>query len=429
MKKISTLTLFILIFTLSISSCQAAVSAVLAQSDKPRDAQPHVASVDLADLVSGNNTFAFDLFHQLEDEPLNLFFSPYSISVALAMTYAGASGDTERQMAQAMRFELPQAALHPAFNRLALELDQRSSAEGIDPDQAFKLHVVNASWGQTGFTFLPGYLDVLALNYGAGIRLLDFATNPESARKTINRWVSQETENKINDILPQGSIDVLTRLVLSNAIYFKADWQNEFDKNSTQDDVFHLAAGGTTTVPMMNRTGFYNYTAANDFQALELPYAGGQLSMLIILPEEGKFNQAASFLDATALEGVISNLQHTNVDLTLPKFTFEYDLGLKGWLQKLGMKDAFNPAQADLSGMDGSRDLYITDVLHKAFVAVDEAGTEAAAATAVIIGLTSMPVEQPIAFKADRPFIFLIRDIPTGTILFLGNMMNPAPAK
>jgi len=332
-------------------------------------------------------------------------------------------------MAQAMHFILPKAQLHPAFDKLALDLTQPATAEGVDPTQAFTLHVVNATWGQTGYTFLPTYLDILAQDYGAGIRLLDFASNPDAARTTINQWVSQETQNKINNILPAGSIDTLTRLVLSNAIYFKADWSNEFDKSLTKEDVFHLSTSDTTTVPMMNRTGFYNYAYGNGYQVIELPYAGEQLSMLIILPDENQFSEVASSLDSATLVGIVTDLQSKYVDVTLPKFTFEYDLGLKSWLQQMGMVDAFDPTQADFSGMDGDKDLCISDVLHKAFVAVDEAGTEAAAATTVIVGVTSMPVDQPIPFKADRPFIFLIRDIPTGTILFLGNMRDPAPAK
>ena len=426
MKNLLIAILVVLIVMLS-TACQVTPSTVLVQSDKPRDTVPQVSSSDSNTLVTGNNAFAFDLYHRLQNEPGNLFFSPYSISIALAMTYAGTVRDTESQMAQVMHFDLPQAQLHPAFNQIALELAQRATAEGVDPSQAFTLHVVNATWGQKGYTFLSGYLDILAEDYGAGVRQLDFAANPENARNTINQWVSQETQNKINDILPAGSIDTLTRLVLSNAIYFKADWSNEFDKSLTKDDVFHLSAGGTTTVPMMSRTGLYNYMAGSGYQALEMPYAGEQLSMLIILPDEGKFAQVASSLDSSGLAGIVDSLQSRNVNVTLPKFTFEYDLGLKSWLQQMGMVDAFDPTKADFSGMDGKKDLYISNVLHKAFVAVDEAGTEAAAATTVIVGVTSMPVEQPIAFKADRPFIFLIRDIPTGTILFLGNIMNPTP--
>ncbi len=419
----------ILIIAVSLSACQAVPSTMLAQSNKPRDTQPQVSSSDSAALVDGNNAFALDLYHRLNGTTDNLFFSPYSISIALAMTYAGSAGVTESQMAQAMHFTLPQAQLHPAFDLLALELVQRATAEGVDPSQAFALHVVNATWGQTGYTFLPSYLDILAQDYGAGIRLLDFAANPENARNTINQWVSQETQNKINDILPAGSIDTLTRLVLSNAIYFKADWSNEFDKSLTKEDVFHLATGDTTTVSMMNRTGFYNYVSGKGYQVLEIPYAGEQLSMLIILPDEGKFAEVASSLDSATVAAIVSSLQSNNADVTLPKFTFEYDLGLKSWLQQMGMEDAFDPTKADFSGIDGKKDLYISDVLHKAFVAMDEAGTEAAAATTVIVGVTSMPAEPPITFKADRPIIFLIRDISTGTILFLGNMMNPSPAK
>jgi serpin B len=429
MKKILKPLFIVLIIAVSLSACQAVPSTVLAQSSKPRDTQPQVSSSDSAALVDGNKAFALDLYHRLNGTTDNLFFSPYSISIALAMTYAGAAGVTESQMAQAMHFTLPQAQLHPAFDLLALELAQRATAEGVDPSQVFTLHVVNATWGQTGYTFLPSYLDILAQDYGAGIRLLDFAANPENARNTINQWVSQETQNKINDILPAGSIDTLTRLVLSNAIYFKADWSNEFDKSLTKEDVFHLATGDTTTVSMMNRTGFYNYVSGNGYQVLEIPYAGEQLSMLIILPDEGKFAEVASSLDSTTVAAFVSSLQSNNADVTLPKFTFEYDLGLKSWLQQMGMVDAFDPTKADFSGMDGKKDLYISDVLHKAFVAVDEAGTEAAAATTVIVGVTSMPAEPLITFKADRPFIFLIRDITTGTILFLGNMMNPSPAK
>jgi len=419
----------VLTIALSIRACQVSPSTALAQSDKPRDTKPQVSSSDATALAAGNNAFALDLYHQLNGVTDNLFFSPYSISIALAMTCAGAAGNTESQMAQAMHFDLPQAQLHPAFNQLALEMARRANAEGVDPSQAFTLHVVNATWGQAGYTFLPGYLDILAQEYDAGIRLLDFAANPESARNTINQWVSQETQNRINDILPAGSIDTLTRLVLSNAIYFKADWSSEFDKNLTKDGVFHLAAGSTTTVPMMKRTGFYNYASRNGYQALELPYAGEQLALLIILPDEGRFTEVSSALDSNGLAGIVIDLHSKNVDVTLPKFSFEYNLGVKSWLQQMGMVDAFDPTRADFSGMDGKKDLYISDVLHKAFVAVDEAGTEAAAATTVIVGVTSMPAEQPIAFKADRPFIFLIRDIPTNTILFLGNMMNPAPAK
>ena len=421
--------LLIVFLSVILAGCGTIQSGNEVKSKLSRDNAPQVADADLSVLVAGNNDFAIELYHRLDTEPGNVFFSPYSISIALAMTYAGARSTTESQMALAMHYSLAQSQLHPAFNKLALELDKRSTAENIPADKAFKLHAANATWGQDGYSFLPEYLDTLALNYGAGLRLLDFMNDPESARQTINKWVSKETENKINDIIPQGAIDMMTRLVLSNAIYFKGDWQSEFNKDATQQGTFNMLDSGTTTVPMMHQEGQFRYVGVEGFQALEMPYAGGQLSMFIILPEQGKFNEVASSLSAAGLDNIINNLQYTLVKLTLPKFTFEYNLGLNSVLKEMGMMDAFDPSVADFSGMNGSRDLYISDVLHKAFVAVDEAGTEAAAATVVIMEATSMPVDQPIEFKADRPFIFAIRDNPTGSILFLGRLMNPVPEK
>ena len=414
---------------LVLTACTPSASIKLVQSNKPRNTTPQSSTTDLGSVVSGNNAFAFDLYHKLDGDAGNVFFSPYSISLALAMTYAGARGNTETQMGQALHFSLSQAQLHQALNQLALELDKRAKNENVPADKTFTLHVANALWGQVGFTFLPDFLDILAQNYGAGMQLLDFSKDPELARSTINQWVSKETENKINDIIPPGAIDTLTRLVLSNAIYFKADWQSEFSKDATQNETFHLLEGGTITVPMMIQKSSFRYASAQGLQMVELPYAGGQLSMLILLPEDGKFNEMAGALDLSTMDSLVNSLEYKEVNLTLPKFTFEYNLGLNDYLKKLGMTDAFDPTLADFSGMDGVKDLYISDVLHKAFVAVDEAGTEAAAATVVIVGVTSMPVDQPIEFKADRPFIFAIRDNATGTLLFLGRLMNPSAGK
>ena len=416
----------LLIIPLVLAACQPVRAGKLAQSDKPRDPQPQVDSADLSALVGGDNAFAFDLFHQISSQSGNLFFSPHSISIALAMTYAGARGDTAAQMAQSMHYTLAQAQLHPAFNKLALELDQRAKAEGIPEDKAFKLHVVNATWGQDGFPFLPAYLGLLAENYGAGMHLLDFIKDPEGARKVINDWVSQQTEKRINDIVPPGAIDPLTRLVLSNAIYFKADWASEFNKDATSDGAFTLPDGSQVTVPTMFQHSQFRYAEREGVQALELPYAGGQLSMLILLPEAGRFDDVQASLDLEQLDALIAGLQYQDVELWLPKFKYEYSLALKDSLVQMGMTDAFDVAKADFSGMDGARDLYIGAVLHKAFVAVDEAGTEAAAATVVIMQAASLPSGSPIQFKVDRPFFFLIRDNPSGAILFLGRVMNPA---
>jgi len=401
------------------------VLAQSVQSDKERVMSPNVAASDLADLVNGNSAFAFGLYHLLrEEKDGNLFYSPYSISLALAMTYGGARGETEQQMADTLHFTLPQDRLHPAFNDLDLELAKRGEgAQGKD-GQGFRLNIVNAIWGQQGYKFLPEFLDTLAENYGAGLRLLDFAGNPEASRVTINDWVSDQTENRIKDLIPQGVIDKLTRLVLTNAIYFNAAWVEPFKKDLTTDGPFHLLDGSQVTVPMMRQTTSFGYAEGEGYQAVELPYDGRELAMVIFLPEAGKVETFENSLDARQVEAIIESLQYREVALTMPKFEIESDFSLVEALSAMGMPVAFS-ASADFSGMDGTRNLCIGDVIHKAFVSVDEAGTEAAAVTAVVMKLTAMP-EPAVEVTVDRPFIFLIRDIETGTILFVGRVVNPA---
>jgi serpin B len=395
------------------------------RSDKQRVTSPVASQSDLTALVEGNNTFAFNAYQMLKDNN-NLFFSPYSISLALAMTYAGARGDTEQQMADTLHFNLPQERLHPTFNSLDLELSSRGQSAKGKNGEGFRLNIVNAIWGQEGFTFLQDFLDILAQNYGAGIRLLDFRNAPEASRIAINNWVSDQTDGRIKDLIPQGAIDAMTRLVLTNAIYFNAAWQYPFNKEATTDGTFHLLNGGEVSVPMMHQTESFAYTEGSDYQAVELPYDGSELSMLILLPQSGQFASFEGSLDAGKVDEIIKSLGTTKVALTMPKFEFSSDFSLKKVLSEMGMPLAFT-GNADFSGMDGKRDLQISDVIHKAFISVDEAGTEAAAATAVIMRLTSAPVpEQIITMTIDRPFIFLIRDIQTGTILFIGNVMNPS---
>ncbi len=404
------------------------------QSDKQRITSPVTSQADLAALVTGNNTFALDAYQTIKGDG-NMFFSPYSISIALAMTYAGARNTTEQQMADTLRFTLPQDRLHPAFNSLDLELHQRGQGAKGKDDKGFRLNIVNAIWGQKNFTFLQDFLDVLAENYGAGIRLLDFRNAPDPSRITINDWVSQQTEGKIKDLIPKGAIDAMTRLVLTNAIYFNATWQNAFEKGNTSDGIFHLLNTGEVTVPMMHQTERFTYTEDADYQAVQLPYDGRELSMLVLLPKEGRFAAFESSLDAAAVDAIVQNLSGKEVQLTMPKFEFTSGFGLNKALRDMGMPlafippvpDACSPQNADFSGMDGSCDLYISDVIHKAFISVDETGTEAAAATAVIVGVSAVPMpEEPVIMTIDRPFIFLIRDMETGTILFLGRVLNPA---
>jgi serpin B len=394
----------------------------LVSSNVARQESPQVDQGELGELVRGNNQFAFDLYGTIRDQDGNLFFSPYSISLALAMTYAGAGGDTEGQMAEALNFNLPQERLHPAFNALDQALDARGVA--LEGEDNFRLNIVNSLWGQQDYRFLPEYLDLLALNYGAGLQLLDFQTRPEPSRQIINDWVSEQTEERIEDLLPPGVIDELTRLVLVNAIYFNATWASQFNESATREATFDLLDGSEVRVPMMNQEAYFGYFSAEDFQVIELPYQGWELSMVILLPDEDEFERIESGLTAEMLGDVLARLQNTNLDLSMPKFTYESEFQLSQALSQLGMIEAFEGNQADFSGMDGTRELYIKEVLHKAFVAVDEEGTEAAAATAVVAGVTSMP-PPPLRVSVDRPFIYLIRDIETNTILFLGRVLNP----
>jgi serpin B len=411
------------VLLISLAGCSTNMTAAELKSDKPRITSPGINPDNLTALVNGNNNFAFNLYQVLKDSDGNLFYSPYSISEALAMTYGGSSGTTEQQMAQTLKFTLQQSQLHPTFNYLDQELATRGQgAQGKD-SKGFRLNVVNAIWGQKDFPFTSSYLDLLSQNYGAGLRILDYIKSPETSRQTINQWVSDQTEGKIKDLLPSGSITTLTRLVLTNAIYFNAAWAHQFNDKSTAIGTFHLLDGSDTAVPMMTQEGSYNYTGTKEFQALELPYDGNQLSMIVLLPSIGQFENFQARLSGDGVGSIIQSLQSNTVDLTMPKFNIDSQFSLKQTLSELGMPIAFTD-QADFSGMDGRRDLLISDVVHKAFVSVDESGTEAAAATGVIVGTTSAPINK-ITLNLDRPFIFLIRDIQTGTILFIGRVMNP----
>jgi serpin B len=396
----------------------------VAQSKAPRTKDPSVPPTDLSALAAGNNQFAFDLYRSLSGGQSNLFLSPYSISLALAMTFAGATGTTASQMAETMHFTLSPSSLHPAFNAYSQDLQSRASnsKEGTP----FELHVANSLWGQRSVAFRPEFLDLLAENYGAGLRLVDFLADPEAARQAINKWVSDETKGKITDLIPSGAIDTLTRLVLANAIYFKAGWRDAFKAEATQSQPFHLLDGSTVDVPMMNRKGEYAYSVQDGLRAIELPYQTGDISMWILLPDPGQFQSVEQRLNPALLEGLAGNMKGGEVDLSLPKFSFVSTFNLNAALKNLGMTDAFDPKRADFSGMDGAQDLYIGNVLHKAFVSVDENGTEAAAATAVVMEASAAPAGPPIVFTVDRPFIFMIRDDQSGSLLFLGRVLNPS---
>ena len=421
---------------LAATGCASTARPQAYRSEKTRLA-PQPAAANTEALVAGNTAFALDLYHWLrgaqlgsaqigsaEGAPDNLFYSPYSISLALAMTYAGARGETERQMAETLQFTLGQAKLHPTLNALDTALAQRAADVAPEEGDVFQFHVANALWGQTGYAFTPDFLDLLAEHYGAGLRTLDFSQDPEAARQAINAWVSEQTEDRIRDLIRQGVIQPSTRLVLTNAIYFNAAWHHPFEEALTRDGPFSLLDGTQIDVPMMLQMEYFPFAEGAGYQAIELPYVGRQASMVILLPDKGQFAAFEEALNADTLAAILADLEHQNVSLRMPKFEYDARLDLAKTLAAMGMPAAFDGEVADFSGMTGTRSLAIGAVVHKAFVAVDEAGTEAAAATAVVMVESARP-EPGVEVRVDRPFIFLIRDVPSGTILFLGRVVDP----
>jgi serpin B len=418
---------FLLIVAFILAACSIRnepVQGSIAKSEKERNENPVVNANDQTALVDGNNEFGISLYKSLAKENTNLIFSPYSISVALAMAQAGASNQTLTQMNEVLHFTLPGDSLHQTFNALQIALNSREQNNDNKKEKDFELDIANATWGEKTYTFLPEYLDLLAENYGAGIHLMDFINNTDGSRKEINQWVSDETEQKIKDLLAEGTITPQTRLVLTNAIYFKAEWMNQFKEDRTKPDDFTLLDRSVIQVPMMTQSGNFAYLQENGFQAVSLPYKGDKLSMLILLPDQGFFNQIKNELSADQISSIMNNLQKVEVDFSMPKFKVESSFGLKDILSEMGMPDVFEPGIADLSGMDGTKDLYISAVEHKAYIDVDENGTEAAAATAIVVGLTSMPVEVN-ELKINRPFMYFIFDNESGSILFMGQILDP----
>ncbi len=393
------------------------------RSDQARITDPQIPPADLADLIGGNTEFAVDAYHQLRAAHAgNLFFSPHSISIALAMTWAGARGATAQEMAAALSFRLPQERLHPAFDLLDLELASRAQAAESD-ERPFVLSVVNQLFGLRGYPFEGAFLDTLARYYGAGLRLMDFDREPDACRVAINDWVAGETHDRIQDLIPAGSIDALTRLVLVNAIYFSAAWDSPFELEDTAPGPFSLLDGTALEVPVMHQGLSTPGLQAEGFQAVELAYDGELTSMVVIVPDAGTFADFEAALSAEGLEAILASLVTKNVTLSMPRWTFtSQSLKLKQLFEALGMEVAFTPA-ADFNGMANTDELYIGEVIHKAFVAVDEAGTEAAAATAVIMEGGSAP--DFLVVSLDRPFLYLIRDRETGAILFLGRTLDP----
>jgi serpin B len=381
---------------------------------------PPATEADLDELVRGGAEFACDLFSRLEKET-NLLVSPTSIRLAFALVYAGARGATAEEMEEVLRYPVGGAA-HDAFNALDLALAERNRPEGDEGEDPVELYLANAFWGQHGIPFRDEYLDLLAVNYGAGVEWLDFDGAPEDAREVINNWAEEETRERIHDLLPAGSIDPTVAAVLTNAVYFKAPWALPFDTSATADAPFHRIGGDEVLVPMMSRVDTFGYAEGEAYRALEMNYRGDELSMVVLLPDEGAFGSFESGLTGDLLLGIVEALEPTPVDAALPRFRFDSAFELRDTLKAMGMELTFT--MPDLSGMVEAADLVVDEVFHKTFIALDEKGTEAAAATAIVIRENGVT---PVAsFVADRPFLFLIRDRVTGEVLFLGRVADPS---
>jgi serpin B len=388
--------------------------ATYTPAQSARDLNP-----DTAALAKSNNAFACDLYQNLAKQDGNLFFSPYGISNALAMTYAGARGKTATEMATTLQFPFEDKRVHPAYGDLVDEINRRGKK------RQYQLSVANRLWGQKDYGFLPDFVKLMRGHYGAGLEEVDFKADPDKARQTINAWVEKETQDRIKDLLPAGSLAHDTKLVLTNAIYFKAQWPEPFSARATAREDFKVADGKTIKVDMMHHSELWNYREVDGVQILELPYEQYELSMVVLLPKKADGLAALEkALSAETLQKWTAKLQRHQVNLSLPKFKFTSEFQLKPVLSGMGMPTAFS-RDADFSGMTSRDKLFIDAVVHKAFVAVDEKGTEAAAATGVVMRATSAPVAERVDFRADHPFVFLIRDNRTGSVLFMGRVANP----
>ena len=402
-----------------------------ALADESAQARP---SRETALVAQGNNGFAVELYRQLRTGEGNLFFSPYSISTALALAYAGARGRTQEQMAEVLCLPTSADGLRKrgtsgepmtpeqfaqAFGRIIQDLNARGG------QGKYELRVANALWGQKDYEFLKPFIRLGEKQYGGKLQSVDFTGATEKARRTINSWVEKQTNDKIKDLIGPGTLDAMTRLVLTNAVYFKGNWASQFEEDQTRDEPFTLLTGARVQVPMMNQKAEFGYTETDKLQVLEMPYVGEELSMAILLPKKmDGLGQLEEDLSAEALTRWLAGTRKRDVIVTIPKFKMTHKLSLESVLRAMGMTDAFSQA-ADFSGMTGRRDLFLSAVIHQAYVDVNEEGTEAAAATGGVMTLTSMMPDRVPVFRADHPFLFLIRDKTSGSILFFGRVTNP----
>jgi serpin B len=391
------------------------------QQYSPVEKDRTAPTVQVAAVVEAGNRFAFDLYERLRAKEGNLFFSPASISVALAMAYVGAAETTDAEMAKVLHFQMRKAQLNEEMRALL------ASWKSSDKRAGFRLAVANRLWGQDGFQFLPNFLQVTRVDYGAELARLDFH-QPEAARQTINKWVEDNTQDKIKNLIPTADAVNGALLVLTNAVYFKGDWKDQFNKDLTKDEDFHISSTEKIRAPLMHQKHKFRYAAGDNLRLLDLPYGDGTLSMVVLLPEKvDGLPELEAKLSTASLQKWMGGAHAQEVIVFLPKFKTSAEFQLADTLKAMGMASAFEPKTADFSGMTGRKELFFSAVIHKAFVDVNEEGTEAAAATGVIMMRSSAVVrpKAPPVFRADHPFVFLIRDNRNGAILFLGRVNDP----
>jgi serpin B len=381
---------------------------------------PTAAAEETPSAGQANVAFGLDLYRRLSGDDGNLFFSPYSISTALAMTYAGARGETQIQMAKTLHFNLEQAALAQAMSELKAGILAAGKSPGCE------IHTANGLWAQKGHPFLPTYLELVRKNYGAELAQVDFVTAAETVRQEINDWVEKQTARKIQNLIAPGTLNALTRLVLANAIYFKGKWEHPFSKEATRPGDFHVAADQKTMAQMMHKTDRFGYAEHDGVQILEMPYTKGTLRFVAILPRKiDGLNAVEKKLTPAYLADCLEKLRSEKVQVMMPRFEMRGTYQLKPTLGEMGMPLAFAAGEADFSGMDGTHDLFLSAVIHKAFVDVNEEGTEAAAATGVVVEAATARLMPMPSFVADHPFLFIIRDVESGAILFIGRLVKP----
>ncbi len=392
--------------------------------------QPSAPSTEVRNVGGATEQFGLDLYAKLRTSPGNLFFSPYSLATALAMTSGGARGQTATEMAAVLHVALPPEQLHPAMAGLAESLRSQDGERKSDKAKGppYRLAIANAVWAQEKYPFLPEFAELCRTKYNALARTLDLAGAPDASRRTINAWAAEQTGGQIREVLPEEALDANTRMVLASAICFKGTWEEPFKPTATRLQPFRLAGGDGVDVPFMFGARECGYAEDAGVQVLSLPYVGDRFALVAVLPRDPNcLPELEAGLNTERLHAWLGQLEQQVVQVSLPKLDFSSGLVLKDTLAALGMPAAFGP-KADFSGLTGDQELRLDDVWHHAAITIDEEGTTATAVTGTKLALKSEEPKRPLIFRADRPFLFMIRDGRTGTILFLGRVMDPRSA-